>query len=221
MRLPRSPGLLRRCLTAKKREAKSPPKILKVRLRADTPASSNGPWVINLISSPDKAYVERFSRKSGAANQNAELNSATVNGRQYWRLQIAGFESYSRRQKTCRNRQAGTRHQGRLDIQDRSSVSSQGLSLRGANACGVVVSPRLAWLGSNPGFSSPREVINQKTRNSGPFGLWRPQGDYSSLRASPLRGQRLRRCCLATPGVARLEPGVLIPSRGDKPKDPQ
>lgn len=68
-------------------------------ITSDTPASSKGPWVINLISSPDKAYVERFSNKSGAANQDAELNSATVKGRKYWRLQIAGFESYTAARK--------------------------------------------------------------------------------------------------------------------------
>lgn len=59
----------------------------------------DAPWVINLISSTDKAYVERFSRDSGAARFNAELNSATVNGRQYWRLQITGFESAAEAKK--------------------------------------------------------------------------------------------------------------------------
>ena len=40
---------------------------------------------------------------------------------------------------------------------------------------------------------------------------WCPQGDYSSHRSSPPRGQRLRRCCLAMLRMARLEPGILIP----------
>ncbi len=59
---------------------------------AATPVNE-GPWVINLLSSRDKAYVERFSDKSDAAQYNAVLNSAMVNGKQYWRLQITGFKS--------------------------------------------------------------------------------------------------------------------------------
>jgi hypothetical protein len=61
--------------------------------QAEVPPADTGPWVINLLSSPDKAYIERFSEKSGAGKHNAQVNSAMVNGRQYWRLQIAGFES--------------------------------------------------------------------------------------------------------------------------------
>ncbi len=58
------------------------------------PQTSEGPWIINLLSSRDKAYVERFSRNSGAAEKyQAAVNSAMVNGRQYWRLQLTGFES--------------------------------------------------------------------------------------------------------------------------------
>lgn len=57
------------------------------------PGGRKGAWVINLISSPDKTYVENFSRESGAAKHEAVLNSATVNGKVYWRLQITGFES--------------------------------------------------------------------------------------------------------------------------------
>jgi len=60
---------------------------------AEVPPAGTGPWVINLLSSPDKAYIERFSEKSGAASQNALVNSAVVNGRLYWRLQITGFDS--------------------------------------------------------------------------------------------------------------------------------
>jgi len=63
---------------------------------------AEGPWVINLLSSRDKAYVEQFSRKSGAKEVNAELNSAMVNGRQYWRLQITGFESAARAREHAR-----------------------------------------------------------------------------------------------------------------------
>jgi hypothetical protein len=61
--------------------------------QSGTPAVRNGPWVINLISSRDRGYVERFSEKTGAAQYDAVLNSAMVKGRQYWRLQITGFDS--------------------------------------------------------------------------------------------------------------------------------
>jgi hypothetical protein len=55
--------------------------------------ASSGPWVINLISSTDRAYVERFSRERDATRFNAVVNEARVRGRRYWRLQITGFES--------------------------------------------------------------------------------------------------------------------------------
>jgi len=58
------------------------------------PDTEAGPWIINLLSSTDKAYVERYSRTSGAGEKyQAAVNSAMVNGRQYWRLQLTGFES--------------------------------------------------------------------------------------------------------------------------------
>ena len=61
------------------------------------PAAStdDGPWIINLMSSPDKTYLERFSKTSGADKHNAVTNSAMVKGKRYWRLQITGFESAS------------------------------------------------------------------------------------------------------------------------------
>lgn len=80
-----------------------------------TPAAAvadEGPWIINLLSSTDKAYVERFSRKSGAGKYHAVLNRAMVNGRQYWRLQITGFKTAA----AARN-QAGTVKQ-ELGIKD-------------------------------------------------------------------------------------------------------
>jgi septal ring-binding cell division protein DamX len=74
--------------------------------------ASSGPWVINLISSTDRAYVERFSRERDATRFNAVVNEARVRGRQYWRLQIAGFESAA-----AARRQAATVKQG-LGIKD-------------------------------------------------------------------------------------------------------
>jgi SPOR domain len=68
------------------------------------PQTGEGPWIINLLSSRDKDYVERFSRNSGAAEKyQAAVNSAMVNGRQYWRLQLTGFESLA-----AAKRKAGT-----------------------------------------------------------------------------------------------------------------
>ncbi|MEZ5540774.1 MAG: PilZ domain-containing protein [Pseudomonadota bacterium] len=86
---------------AVKADAVPPTAAAKTSTDNNTPApveksapSPDAPWVINLISSTDKAYVERFSKESGAAARfNTELNSASVNGRQYWRLQITGFAS--------------------------------------------------------------------------------------------------------------------------------
>jgi hypothetical protein len=74
--------------------------------------AGGGPWVINLISSTDRGYVERFSRERDAARFNAVVNEARVRGRQYWRLQIAGFESAA-----AARRQAATVKQG-LGIKD-------------------------------------------------------------------------------------------------------
>lgn len=83
--------------------------------RTGKPAAAiadEGPWIINLLSSTDKAYIERFSRKSGAGKYHAVLNSAMVKGRQYWRLQITGFKSAAAAKK-----QAGTVKQ-ELGIKD-------------------------------------------------------------------------------------------------------
>ena len=56
-----------------------------------TVARIDGPWVINLLSSRDKAYVERYASRASARDIPMELHSAKVKGRQYWRLQVTGF----------------------------------------------------------------------------------------------------------------------------------
>ncbi len=51
------------------------------------------PWTINLLSSPDRAYVEQFAARAQAQDINVVISEARVNGRHYWRLQIPGFDS--------------------------------------------------------------------------------------------------------------------------------
>ena len=57
------------------------------------PVTGDGPWIINLMSSQDKHYVEQFARRANDADIPLALNSAEVKGKTYWRLQITGFES--------------------------------------------------------------------------------------------------------------------------------
>ena len=52
-----------------------------------------GPWVINLLSSTDKACVDKAMAGTQSKGFDVVVKSATVKGRQYWRLQVPGFES--------------------------------------------------------------------------------------------------------------------------------
>ncbi len=52
-----------------------------------------GPWIINLISSRDRGYVSRYADQAKAKGVLAEVNHAEVKGREYWRLQIKGFQT--------------------------------------------------------------------------------------------------------------------------------
>ena len=52
-----------------------------------------GPWVINLLSSTDKAYIDKSLADTQSKGFDLVVKSATVKGRQYWRLQAPGFES--------------------------------------------------------------------------------------------------------------------------------
>ena len=56
-------------------------------------AAKQGPWVINLLSSPSKGYVEQVAARARARDIAVEIHSAEVKGRTYWRLQIPGFSS--------------------------------------------------------------------------------------------------------------------------------
>lgn len=63
---------------------------------AKTPAAaSQGPWVINLLSSRDKGYVEKVAARARDRDVSAEITSAEVKGRTYWRLQVTGFATAS------------------------------------------------------------------------------------------------------------------------------
>ena len=74
----------------------APPVVIPVAtpIRTEKPASiRTGPWVINLISSPDKAYVNKVMSDVRSKGFDVVVQSATVKGRQYWRLQAPGFGS--------------------------------------------------------------------------------------------------------------------------------
>ena len=60
-----------------------------------TATDNQGPWVINLLSSPDKGYVERYAARARSKDVAVEMHSAKVKGRTYWRLQITGFATAS------------------------------------------------------------------------------------------------------------------------------
>lgn len=63
----------------------APPKVA-------TP-DKQGPWVINLMSSTARGYVEQHAARAHSRNVAVEVNSAEVKGRTYWRMQITGFSS--------------------------------------------------------------------------------------------------------------------------------
>jgi hypothetical protein len=52
-----------------------------------------GPWVINLLSSRDKGYVSKAMADAQSVGVDVVVTSASVKGKQYWRLQIPGFKS--------------------------------------------------------------------------------------------------------------------------------
>ena len=53
--------------------------------------STNGPWVINLVSTSRKADADRLTEKALSKDIATELQQITVKGTQYWRVQITGF----------------------------------------------------------------------------------------------------------------------------------
>lgn len=68
------------------------------------PAASvpqNGPWTINLISSPDKAYADRFSDTAKSKGIRTELQKIEVKGTPYWRVQVTGFATQGEAKATA------------------------------------------------------------------------------------------------------------------------
>jgi hypothetical protein len=63
--------------------------------------TNTGPWIINLLSSPDKAYVSQAMTDAQAKGFNVVIASARVKGKLYWRLQIPGFNSMAEAKKAA------------------------------------------------------------------------------------------------------------------------
>ena len=78
----------------------SPPMATPSRA-AETATVHTGPWVINLLSSPNKAYVDKAMADARSRGIAVVATSAEVKGKQYWRLQIPGFESMSAAKKAA------------------------------------------------------------------------------------------------------------------------
>jgi hypothetical protein len=54
-------------------------------------AEKHGPWVINLLSSPNKSDADRFADKARKQGVPVEQSSVTLKGREYFRVQLTGF----------------------------------------------------------------------------------------------------------------------------------
>ena len=78
----------------------SPPIATSSRATETTTVHS-GPWVINLLSSPDKAYVDKAKTEAQSRGIAVVTTGAMVKGKQYWRLQIPGFESMTAARKAA------------------------------------------------------------------------------------------------------------------------
>jgi hypothetical protein len=67
----------------------------------ETTIVHSGPWVMNLLSSTDKAYVDKARTEARSMGIDVVATSAMVKGKQYWRLQIPGFESMAAAKKAA------------------------------------------------------------------------------------------------------------------------
>lgn len=56
-------------------------------------AETGSPWVINLVSVPDKADAEQFAAMARSNDIPVELYAVTVKGKDYWRVQASGFST--------------------------------------------------------------------------------------------------------------------------------
>ncbi len=52
-------------------------------------------WVINLLSSTDRADPDQLAARASSLNITTVIEEAVINGTHYWRLQVTGFESQS------------------------------------------------------------------------------------------------------------------------------
>jgi hypothetical protein len=58
---------------------------------ADQNAEKHGPWVINLLSSPNKSDADLFAEKARKQGIQVEQSSITLKGREYFLVQLTGF----------------------------------------------------------------------------------------------------------------------------------
>ncbi len=54
-------------------------------------AGKRGSWVINLLSSPNKADADRLAVRARTNDIPVEQNRVKVKDRDFWRLQVTGF----------------------------------------------------------------------------------------------------------------------------------
>ena len=57
----------------------------------DRDTEKHGPWVINLLSSPNKSDADRFAEKARKQGVPVEQSSIRLKGREYFRVQLTGF----------------------------------------------------------------------------------------------------------------------------------
>ncbi len=82
--------------SSKRETSRTAPKEPRESVVSKEPAASvpqSGPWTINLISSPDKAYAVSFSDTVRSKGIRTELQEVSVKGTPYWRVQVTGFST--------------------------------------------------------------------------------------------------------------------------------
>ncbi len=77
------------------------PSMVTPVLAKEVVTADSGPWIINLLSSPDKAYVNNAMLKARSRGFDVVVTGARVKGKQYWRLQMPGFESMAAAKKAA------------------------------------------------------------------------------------------------------------------------
>ena len=77
------------------------PSMVTPVLAKEVVTAHSGPWIINLLSSPDKAYVNNAMLKARSRGLDVVVTSARVKGKQYWCLQMPGFETMAAAKKAA------------------------------------------------------------------------------------------------------------------------